>query len=76
MKAFLTLKDKVALAKFKNPVIMETAHPIEAPVIVIITDITKDWQLPLAGTKDINNPKIKEYSLAEFYEKFEILSNS
>ncbi len=40
---------------------------------VWIDDMAKPaWQLPLSGTKDIGNPKVKQYTLEEFNKHFYI----
>ena len=54
---------------------IETRYPIpKANIIVMISDIKKDWQSPLAGTKDIGNPKLKDMSREDFEKTFEISS--
>lgn len=54
--------------------VIETIYPIpNENVTVMITDIRRDWQLPLSGTKDIGNPKLKVMSSEDFEKTFEIL---
>jgi hypothetical protein len=58
-----------------NELMIETKYPIPNENIkVMISHIRKDWQLPLVGTKDIGNPKIKDMSREDFEKTFEILS--
>jgi len=58
-----------------KPLMIETKYPIpNENITVMISDIRKDWQLPLAGTKDIGNPKLKEMSREDFEKTFDILS--
>ena len=60
-----------------NPLLIETAYPIPNDnITVVISDINKDWQKPVSGSKDIGNPKIKSMSKQEFEHTFDILSYS
>lgn len=67
---YLTFKKEV-----DKELMIETKYPIpNENITVMISDIRKDWQLPLAGTKDIGNPKLKEMNREDFEKTFEILS--
>lgn len=67
---------------FKNGYIAQTKFPIEETVTVMITDISKDWQLPLivifendtqgVAVNKVNNPKLKTISKDDFYKTFKI----
>ncbi len=58
--------------KFKNGYLAECSFPIGKNPTVMISDIAKDWQLPLFGTKDIGNPKLKTMTRADFHKTFKI----
>lgn len=51
-------------------------YPLGKTPMVQITDYDpkKDWQLPLSGTKDVGNPKLKKMSQKDFNKTFEITS--
>ena len=61
--------------KFKNGYSAITLCPLKKEVEVWIDYISKDvWQLPLEGTKDFGNPKLKKMSKKEFKNVFKIAS--
>ena len=57
---------------FKNGYLAEVKLPLDKMPIVQITDISKDWQQPLDGTKDIGNPKLKGMSKKDFRKTFKV----
>ncbi|MES3018218.1 MAG: hypothetical protein V4721_10585 [Bacteroidota bacterium] len=57
---------------FKNGYIAECHFPIGKNPLVMITDVSKDWQAPILGTKDIGNPKLKRMPRKLFHETFKI----
>ena len=57
---------------FKNGYIAECSFPIGKNPLVMITDVSRDWQLPLTGTKDIGNPKLKTMPRKLFHETFKV----
>jgi len=66
---------------FKKPIdkvlIIKTKYPIpDKDILVVITDIYRDWQAPYAGTKEIGNPKLKTLTKDEFEKTFDIISYS
>lgn len=65
---------KIGLA-FKKPVNFKNGYIAEwylKTKVLSITDISKDWQMPLSGTKDIGNPKIKKMSFFDLFKTFKI----
>lgn len=57
---------------YKNGYIAECEFPIGDNPLVMVTDVSKDWQLPLLGTKDIGNPKLKTIPRKIFDRTFKI----
>lgn len=74
-------REVILILEFRNPVtfkngyLAECIFPIGKNPKVQITDIAKDWQLPLEGIDNkFNNPKIKEMTRADFHKTFKITS--
>jgi len=57
---------------FKNGYLAECRFPVGDSPEVWVHDITKDWQLPLTGIKDIGNPKHKVMDRKTFDKTFKI----
>ena len=58
---------------FKNGYIAEVILPLSKTPMVQITDVAKDnWQLPILGTHDVGNPKLKTMSIEDFQRTFKI----
>ena len=69
-KVYLTF-----LKEVNAELIIETKYPIpNNNIVVMITDIRKNWQNPLDITQDIGNPKIKEMDRDTFDKTFKIIS--
>lgn len=60
---------------FKKPVNFKNGYIAEwysKTKMLSITDVAKDWQMPLSGTKDIGNPKIKKMNFFDLFKTFKI----